>query len=194
MKTTTLTTKDRIFTIYLVTNQIDGKRYVGFDSKWPRRKYQHLKCNGSCPKFHSALEKHGLLNFEWEVLYQSKDGDHTLKVMEPYFIGLYNTLHEGYNLTHGGDAPLGLKFSAESKARLSAMRMGRKQSQATKDKISATKLAASPEQKAKFRETVRAALIGVPRPQEVREKVRLGNLGKKLSEETKEKMRKAKRA
>src|SRR5579859_4511997 len=98
-----------IYTIYLAKNIINGKHYIGFDSKWPRRQYQHLK-NSFNPNtidydciFHRAIRKYGIESFVWEVLYQSTDKEHTIEKMEPYFIQENQSFSNGYNMTLGGE-------------------------------------------------------------------------------------------
>lgn len=98
-----------IYSIYKVTNKVNGKIYIGFDSNWPVRKYQHksrAKKNSSY-RLHMAIRKYGWENFDWEVIYQSYDCLHTLKIMEPYFITEYNSFARGYNMTTGGDGTPG---------------------------------------------------------------------------------------
>lgn len=105
-----------IYTIYMATNLINGKHYIGFASSWPKRKHVHHyetfnesnKSYGTY--FHNSIRKYGWDNFEWKILYQSKDKGHTLKVMEPYFIKEYVTFFRegnGYNMTPGGEGRLG---------------------------------------------------------------------------------------
>jgi hypothetical protein len=107
-----------IYTIYLATNVVNGKRYVGFDSNWPKRRASHIHnaLSGSLNThryyFHHAIAKYGKDNFRWEVLYQSLDGEHTKHVMEQHFIHEYRTYKGfpdscGYNLTLGGDGAFG---------------------------------------------------------------------------------------
>jgi len=116
-----------IYTIYKSTNKITGKSYIGFDSCWPRRKSVH-KHHSKKPtqKFHNSINKHGWDNFEWEIIYQSLDGKHCLNEMENYFIQLYDTFANGYNMTLGGEGTLGKKSW-----------LGKKHTQQTKDKIKA---------------------------------------------------------
>lgn len=108
-----------IATIYKITNIINGKCYIGYDSKWPRRKTQHIylskhrkKHDNSNKLLYKAIEKYGIENFQYEVIYQSKDFEHCLNVMEPYFIKEYKSYvatneNLGYNMTYGGDGSFG---------------------------------------------------------------------------------------
>lgn len=110
-----------IYTIYKATNKINGKSYIGFDSNYPKRKFDHKHTFTTGNEvFYKALRKYGWDNFQWEILYQSKDGNHTKDVMENKFIVEYNTfIHfqdsQGYNMTLGGDGVLGFKKSKETK-------------------------------------------------------------------------------
>lgn len=117
-----------IYSIYVATNQINNKVYVGFDSCWPSRKNDHksvyLREDSPQQVFYRALKKYGWDNFVWEVVYQSTNGYHTLNVMENYFITKYNSyVHadntNGYNMTLGGEGVLGRKASTEQKQRKS---------------------------------------------------------------------------
>jgi hypothetical protein len=56
---------------------------------------------------YQAIQKYGINNFQFDILYQSLDKWHTLNIMEPHFISEYNTFVDshhtaGYNLTRGG--------------------------------------------------------------------------------------------
>lgn len=115
-----------IYSIYEAVNLINGKCYVGFDSKWPNRMKRHLqdahneKSRAYNDIFHKAIRKYGKENFEWILLYQSKDGEHCKNVMEIYFIEQENSFinfenQNGYNMTLGGDGMLGFKHKESSK-------------------------------------------------------------------------------
>jgi hypothetical protein len=83
-----------IYTIYAATNKINGKNYIGFDSKWPKRKYEHhynSTVGSSNQVFYNAIRKYGWDNFEWNIIYQSHDAEHTLTVMENHFINEYRS-------------------------------------------------------------------------------------------------------
>ena len=127
---------DKVYTIYMVTNTIDNKKYIGFDCAWPRRKRSHLNSARSHSQtqykqlFHNAIRKYGEENFTWDVIYQSKDGEHTLNVMEQHFITEYRTYVgfddcAGYNLTLGGEGQLGRVMSEETRQKKSKALKGK---------------------------------------------------------------------
>jgi group I intron endonuclease len=104
-----------IYSIYKVTNEINLKVYIGFASDLTKRKYRHKhyammkKVNNN---FYAAIRKYGWDNFNWEVIYQSKDRNHCLNAMEKFFIEEYRTFIgfidcHGYNMTMGGDGSSG---------------------------------------------------------------------------------------
>lgn len=133
-----------IFTIYKATNKINKKIYIGFDSSWPRRRKNHKALANTTKDnmhFHRAIRKYGWNNFEWEVIYQSKDENYTRTIMEPFFINEYNSLDSsvGYNGTRGGEGALGYKHTEEHKKKMSILYTGRTLSTEQKIKISLAK-------------------------------------------------------
>ena len=146
-----------IYTIYKAKNTINNKVYIGFDSNWPKRQNNHSLNHKNLNKnniFYSAIRKHGWNNFEWEVIYQSKDFLHCLETMEPYFISYYKSFGKGYNMTPGGEGKklgsfesdvtkkkksishIGLKKSEEAKKKHIESRKGYRHTKETKLKIS----------------------------------------------------------
>lgn len=136
-----------IYSIYKATNTINGKVYIGFDSNWPRRKSVHKSLSKNpTQKFHKALKKYGWNNFNWEILYQSKNGEYCLSVMEPYFIDENNSFNDGYNMTLGGEGTfgkkswLGKKHTKESKRKISESNSGKIRTKEHSENISKSKL------------------------------------------------------
>lgn len=123
----------KIATIYKAINKNTGKIYIGFDSKWPRRKYNHetdaykINHNAYNTIFHNSIRKHGIDSFEWEIVFQSPDLKYTLNHMEEYFIKYYNSHHldNGYNMSFGGQGSLGRIVSAETRKKLSIKNTGK---------------------------------------------------------------------
>jgi group I intron endonuclease len=95
-----------IYSIYRVKNKINDEIYIGytknFEFRYKRHLYDYKKTN-KLPHFYRALNFYGFKNFQWDIIYQSKDGKHCLEIMEPKFIKEYDSYHNGYNCTIGGD-------------------------------------------------------------------------------------------
>ena len=109
-----------IYSIYKCVNRLNGKVYIGFDSNWPNRQQEHkYSTKYRNQNLYLAIRKYGWESFDWEVVYQSKDGDHCLKIMEPYFINEYDSYKNGYNSTLGGEGSLGRITTKETKDKIS---------------------------------------------------------------------------
>lgn len=105
-----------IYSIYKATNLINGKIYIGFDSNWPQRMWEHKSPSNyktGKHKFYRALRKYGINNFHWEVIYQSQDKQHCLTIMEPFFIKEFDSYKCGYNSTLGGEGMFGYKHTSD---------------------------------------------------------------------------------
>jgi len=110
--------------IYLLTNTINQKQYVGFalDFKVRMREHKKLADSGNGYHLHNAIRKYDWVNFTKEIVYMSKDDHHCLNTMENHFIIKHNTFYKnglGYNHTFGGGGALGHIHSAESKQKIS---------------------------------------------------------------------------
>ncbi len=127
-----------IYSIYYTHCKITSLYYIGFDSNWPHRKKDHInesknkKQSAYWYEISKAIRKYGKENFEWDILYQSLDGEHTLKVMENHFITQYNSYYKwengGYNMTLGGEGTLGWVPSIETKLKWKKQRTREEQS------------------------------------------------------------------
>lgn len=95
--------------VYLVTNLINNKQYVGFTTKsLEERKKKHvLDSNNKNIKHHFylfklAIRKYGIENFKWEIIKEYNNLQDCLEG-EKVYIRFYNTISpNGYNLTEGG--------------------------------------------------------------------------------------------
>jgi group I intron endonuclease len=109
--------------IYKATNKVNGKIYIGYDSAWPNRRYQHIWESSRRPTgvvFHQAIKKYGADQFEWSIEYESSDPDFTLNIMEGYFIRLYQSHYstgKGYNMSYGGEGQIGFRHSPDTIAK-----------------------------------------------------------------------------
>jgi len=111
--------------IYKITNQVNGKIYVGQTSqtivrRW-RRHIEHAASGRKCA-FHNAIRKYGPEAFSKQILEECDPS--ALNEREIYWIAELKAIQHdiGYNRTTGGQK--GGKMSPEVVARLSAMRKG----------------------------------------------------------------------
>lgn len=109
-----------LYSIYKITNKVNGKVYIGFTQNTKRRWWAHRSFNGSKTKaLYLAMQKHGRDNFCFDILYQSKEQIHTLKTMEPLFIAEYRAFgNGGYNMNEGGDNPNTERSRTQSSERM----------------------------------------------------------------------------
>ena len=86
--------------VYVATNKIDGRKYVGQTIKGLKERVRvHFKERPGIP-FSEDLKKYGTDGFVFEQIMYSAS---SLDEWERYFIKKLNTLHpNGYNLTEGG--------------------------------------------------------------------------------------------
>jgi len=96
-------TKCRTGCIYLITNPINGKVYVGQTIDYKTRMRKH-KCAAKNPKQYiaKAIKKYGWENFTKEILIDEVP-EEDLDNLEINYIDIYNSFGPGgYNLTKGG--------------------------------------------------------------------------------------------
>lgn len=87
--------------IYLITNLINNKKYVGQSTHIYKRWGVHKNSNNWIDiPLYRAFKKYGLNNFKFEILEEcSKE---KLDDLEIYWISYFDCFNNGYNLTPGG--------------------------------------------------------------------------------------------
>lgn len=101
--------------IYLRTNLVNGKQYVGQTNDFKQREYEWNSLNGhyAGKLIFNARKKYGLENFKVEILKECDTQDE-LNKWEIFYIKELNTKKpNGYNLTDGGETSSGYKLSDE---------------------------------------------------------------------------------
>lgn len=98
--------------IYMYTNKINGKRYVGQTNDFNRRHKEHIKSSYNEKRkydynvpFHCAIRKYGIENFEIKILAENISTQEKMNEYEIFFIKRYKTLannKKGYNVASGG--------------------------------------------------------------------------------------------
>ena len=90
--------------IYKVTNNINGKVYIGQTKRSLNTRisnHKSLANKGSNYQIHRAIRKWGFDTFYWMVINQCDDID-TLNLLEQYYIEYFDSVKNGYNMTTGG--------------------------------------------------------------------------------------------
>ena len=141
-------------TLYVITNLVNGKQYVGIAVDFERRCREHISGHGSkivC----QAIQKYGSDNLRFDVWYEGDE--QWIKTMERRAILALDTIApSGYNLTFGGEGSLGWRASEETRRKMSEARRGKKlgpPSEETRRKISEAHKGkqCSPEEAARLR-------------------------------------------
>ena len=119
--------------IYQITNQINGKKYIGSSKKDPKDNWTYY---GSGKLIKQAIEKYGKENFTKEILVESKNN---IKVLEKQYLEKVNAQQnpQYYNMTN--DAVGSSFHNIEGKKSKSKKLTGRKLSKETRKKISKNK-------------------------------------------------------
>lgn len=89
--------------IYMHTNKINGKVYIGQTCQKPEDRWQNGKGYQHNPLFYNAIQKYGWDGFEHEIIEREIQTQEEANQKEIYYISYYNSYEEGYNLTKGGN-------------------------------------------------------------------------------------------
>lgn len=184
--------------IYTIFNTLTGKQYVGQSADLPRRKRSHFgmlrRGNHHCVALQRSFNKHGSAVFEFRILELCAPSQMTER--EQSWMDSFRASGI-YNMAPAAGSPLGIKRSAETIAKISAIRTGSKASDATRARMSESQSSPrmrlihsmngirsvptllSPEN----RKALLSANTGRTVSAEVREKIAAPQRGKKFSED-----------
>lgn len=166
--------------IYKITNTKTGRAYIGSSVNITSRLAHHFnelsKGIHHCSYLQNSYNKWGKDAFDADVI-EYVDDIKILLEREQFYIDSIG-LDSLYNTHPMARSPLGVKRTAETKAKLSASKMGYKHSEET---LLKRRLRKHPEE-------VLAKLRGRKPTEETRAKLSAAHLGSKRSEETKKKM------
>lgn len=121
--------------IYLITNLINGKQYVGqtiqlLENRWS----MHKSGSSGCLGLKAAFKKYGIENFKIEQIDTSNSLEELNKKEREYIKNLKTLSPFGYNLTTGGEQN---KYSDESRKKMSESGKKRRPiSESTRKKLS----------------------------------------------------------
>jgi group I intron endonuclease len=158
--------------VYQIRNLINGKVYIGsaansFKQRWRSHKHKLRTNLHHSKKLQHAWNKYGEHSFVFEVLITCSPSQ--CVAIEQSFLDKTNAVASGYNICSVAGSRIGVKSSADTIAKLSALNMGKTVSEETRAKIS-------------------ACLKGRRHSEETRAKISNAKLGKKVSDETRAKI------
>ena len=173
--------------IYEIRNTANGKVYVGSAMNLARRFIEHKRdlkrgTHVNC-KLQNAWNKYGKDAFTFSVIEEvSKLED--LIGREQFWIDSKDVIRAGYNLSPTAGSLLGVKFSTETKHRMSLAKIGTKKTKehAEKVRIALTGRKMTEEQKQKMR----YAKLGIkrgPHSEETKARMSLASIGRSKSPE-----------
>jgi group I intron endonuclease len=122
--------------VYLITNLVNGKLYVGQTLLTPEQRLrEHIYSKLKQDYFHAAIRKHGKDAFIVEELGRFETQEATNEA-EKFWIERFNTCNRtlGYNTTYGGD--YGGIPNEETRAKIGLASKGRTHSPETRQKMS----------------------------------------------------------
>ena len=103
------------YSVYIHTNKVNGKRYIGVTEKDPKERWANGKGYKNNPYFTAAIKKYGWENFDHFIL---EVGSRELMFqLEQQYIAYYKTTDKryGYNISTGGDRGHNLGKNSGSK-------------------------------------------------------------------------------
>ena len=116
------------YTVYRVTNVLNGKVYVGVTTKSLNERWKHhvFSSKNNDLVFGAAIRKYGEDRFTMEVLEKCESRQHMLE-REKFWIEELNShvsQGRGYNMTMGGEGVFGYNHTEEAKRSMSEKRKG----------------------------------------------------------------------
>lgn len=200
--------KEHYGVIYRITCHVDGKIYIGQSTNFPSRMtlYKTLNCKVQ-RHLYSALKKHGVENFDYEIIDVGTDLP-ILTFLEDHYMEIYDSRNReyGYNIkkagSHGKQSEeTCLKMSEsqkrrfklmseEDKKKISERSKGKKHTEESKHKISIAKKGGkkSIETRLKMSESSKRR---PPMSDEIRSKISISKKGVKKTVESIQKTAKA---
>lgn len=127
----------KLWTLYTITNTVNGKVYVGITTRFFARMKEHFSGRGS-KLIARAIRKYGRSALKFSIL--TVGGEHAIKLLEIDQIARCSSrVPLGYNLTDGCDGACGAIPGPETRRKMSETRtrlnLGHKHSEMTKARI-----------------------------------------------------------
>jgi group I intron endonuclease len=130
-----------LYSVYEITNKINGKKYIGITSRSVKERFEeHLsraRCDARNSRLYMAMRKYGYENFTVKLLIQTS-GENEVRELEAEFIVNNDSYENGYNCNLGGHG--NLKVPYEIREKISKAQKGKIISEESRKKMSQAKL------------------------------------------------------
>jgi group I intron endonuclease len=166
-----------VYIIYLITNTVNGKFYVGQTKQKLHRRWSKHISDANCGKgyyFSNAILKYGCEAFKVEQIDTAVDLAKANE-LEKHYITVYESSNpeKGYNSTYGGE---GVPVTPEGLEKIRQAMTGMPRSEAAKEKLRVQRLGDKNPMFGKpvseeTRQKRSAKLKGRPRPKEVMQRI-----------------------
>ena len=178
--------------IYMYTNLITGKKYVGKAKDFNKRYKEHLEWKKQL--IDKKINEYGIENFKVEILIENVQDNDKLNEYEKFFIKRkrsHVSYGTGYNRTWGGDfgdvrSGMTEEQRKEHSRKLSETQKGKPKSEEHKRKVSES-LKGKPKSE-ETKQKMSESLKGKPKSEEPKQKMSESLKGKPKSEEHKRKI------
>lgn len=121
------------YKIYCLTNEINGKKYIGITRQDLEKRWKNGKGYKKTTRINMAIKKYGWDNFKKEILFENYDNQ-LASDMEALYINKYKTIENGYNVQSGGFKDYTTKMSEYHKNCISKANKGKHLSVSTEFK------------------------------------------------------------
>ena len=168
--------EDRRWCVYMHTNKINGKVYIGQTCKKPEVRWNHGFGYRTQKYFWRAIKKYGWDNFEHTILAKNLTKEEADE-LEISLISIHqsNNHNYGYNITQGGCGSPGITISEDTKRKISE----------------SVKKSWTDERREEYSQRCSGENnpnYGKPLSEETRKKISMSLLGRTLSEEARRKL------
>lgn len=115
------------YTVYMHENKLNGKKYIGITSTKPERRWQNGNGYKTQLLFSRAIKKYGWDEFNHYILFTNLTKE-SAKKKEIKLIEKYQTTNKkyGYNMSKGGEIPVGYERTEELNKHMSEIKKGHK--------------------------------------------------------------------
>ena len=123
------------YKVYIHTTP-SNKVYIGLTQQEPKVRWSYGNNYKYNEHFYRAIKKYGWENIKHEIIKDNLTKEEAC-LLEQELIKKYNSTNKecGYNVSTGGEAPYGVKFTKERKEKISKANKGRKFTEEHKSKL-----------------------------------------------------------